>query len=76
MKDKFCKDPVCCKPAKKHIAITIKGINSGTIRVLRFCCRDHMLTFKEKIIEHNRRIDLDRSREREAAKIAESKLGE
>ena len=68
MRDKFCKDPNCSKRAKKHLALTIKGVNSGTIRVLRFCCKDHLLTFKEKIIEHNRRIDLDRSSKPEEPK--------
>jgi hypothetical protein len=45
----------------------MKGADSGTIRVVRFCCRNHLLLFKEALMEHNRKIDVRRKALRDKA---------
>jgi len=71
MRDKKCRWTRCDKKAKKRISLTMKGINSGTIRVARFCSIAHFKLFKAEIVKQNSRI---REREFEGKALRDKKI--
>ena len=56
MKDKKCRWADCEEKAKKRIALTIKGVNSKTIRVVRFCSLHHFKLYKAALFKRNSEV--------------------
>lgn len=56
LKNKKCRWTKCEKRAKKRIALTIKGKDTSTIRVVRFCSISHFNLYKAQIFKHNTEV--------------------